>query len=179
MDEVILVNEADVAIGSMSKMEAHVKGILHRAFSVFIRNSKGEILIQQRALHKYHSGGLWTNACCSHPKAGETIEQAAKRRLTEELGFTCTVKSHFNFLYKATLDSGLIENELDHVLFGSFDGEFTPNPEEVMAYQWIEPQELINDCLQHPEKYTAWLYIIFNEHLTAFKNALNYENHSN
>ena len=121
MEKVILVDKTDHQIGEMEKQEAHIKGLLHRAFSIFIFNSKGEVLLQQRALHKYHSGGLWTNTCCSHPRNGETTIQAANRRLKEEMGMSCALKEEFSFIYKAKLDNDLYEHELDHVLFGTTD----------------------------------------------------------
>lgn len=177
-DSVILVNEQDEAIGFMEKMEAHQRGLLHRAFSVFIFNTRGEILLQQRARSKYHSGGLWTNTCCSHPRANETIEEAGARRLQEEMGIACRVERVFQFIYRAELDSGLIENELDYVLFGNYNESFTPNPEEVMNTRWISPEDLIRDCTSNPENYTAWLQIILTEHLDTFKRALHHENNS-
>ena len=121
MEKVILVDKTDHQIGEMEKQEAHIKGLLHRAFSIFIFNSKGEVLLQQRALHKYHSGGLWTNTCCSHPRNGETTIQAANRRLKEEMGMSCALIEEFSFIYKAKLDNDLYEHELDHVLFGTTD----------------------------------------------------------
>src|SRR5690349_15951298 len=129
--EVILVDENDKAVGSAEKMKAHVKGMLHRAFSVFIFNTKGEMLLQQRALNKYHSGGLWTNACCSHPSPGEEIAASAVKRLSEELGFQTTIEKAFEFLYKADFDNGLTEHEFDHVFIGHYDGDINFCPEEV------------------------------------------------
>src|ERR1044072_1062769 len=123
MEEVILVNERDEATGIMEKMEAHQKGVLHRAFSVFIFNNKNEMLLQQRAIKKYHSGGLWTKACCSHPRPGETKSDAALRRLYEELGFTTSIEKIFDFTYKASFENGLTENEFDHVFAGIYNGD--------------------------------------------------------
>ncbi len=128
LTEVILVNEADEPIGTMEKMEAHVKGLLHRAFSIFIFNSRGEMLLQQRAGGKYHNGGLWTNTCCSHPIPGEKVLSAAKRRLSEEMGFVTELSPAFNFTYKATFDNGLTEYEYDHVLTGVYDGDVNLMP---------------------------------------------------
>ena len=128
MEKVILVNEDDQSTGWMEKMEAHRKGVLHRAFSVFIFNDNGEMLIHRRALDKYHSGGLWTNACCSHPREGETTEESAHRRLMEEMGFDCDIQEQFSFIYRAELDNDLIEHELDHVFFGRFNGKPSSPP---------------------------------------------------
>src|SRR5258705_3890201 len=128
--EVILVNTDDVALGSMEKMEAHVKGKLHRAFSVFIFNTNGEMLLQQRAINKYHSGGLWTNACCSHPSPGEDTSSAARRRLKEEMGIATPLKKIFDFVYEASFDNGLTENEFDHVFAGEYEGKITLNTAE-------------------------------------------------
>ena len=129
--DIILVNEEDVQVGTMEKMEVHERGLLHRAFSVFIFNKAGEMLLQQRALSKYHSGGLWTNACCSHPRPGEKTEDAAARRLFEELGFGTELRFAFSFTYKAAFDNGLTEHEFDHVFVGHFDGPLRPDPKEV------------------------------------------------
>ena len=163
MEEVILVNEHDQEIGVMEKMEAHAKAQLHRAFSVFVINNQKEILIHQRALEKYHSGGLWTNACCSHPRPGETLEDATQRRLMEEMGFTCPVEKVFSFIYKAELDSGMTEHEFDHVFIGEFNGTPQPNPAEVMDYKWLSYDELHNDLREYPERYTEWFKICFNQ----------------
>ncbi|MBI1779882.1 MAG: isopentenyl-diphosphate Delta-isomerase [Sphingobacteriales bacterium] len=161
MTEVILVNELDEQVGTMEKMEAHEKAILHRAFSVFIFNSKGEMLLQQRAIKKYHSGGLWTNACCSHPLPGEETIAAAKRRLNEELGFTTDLKKAFQFTYKAPFDNGLTEHEYDHVFTGKYEGSINPDKEEVSDYCY-KPMEEIEETLQsHPKKYTVWFHIAF------------------
>ncbi|WP_343606588.1 isopentenyl-diphosphate Delta-isomerase [Fluviicola sp.] len=163
METVVLVNEQDEVLGFMEKMEAHQKGILHRAFSVFIHRN-GKILLQQRSLNKYHSGGLWTNTCCSHPRMDESLANAGSRRLQEEMGIHCAVKPHFHFIYRVQLDSGLIENELDYVLFGSYDGEVSPNPDEVMDYKWMDWNELKADIDQHPERYTSWLQILISDY---------------
>jgi isopentenyl-diphosphate Delta-isomerase len=159
MDKLILVNEADEQVGIMEKMEAHEKGILHRAFSIFIFNSKGEMLLQQRALGKYHSSGLWTNACCSHPKPGEDIEAAAHRRLVEELGFDIDITKAFTFMYKAHFDNGLTENEYDHVFVGNYENDIPFNTQEVEATKYISINDLLNDVDVHPEQYTAWFKI--------------------
>lgn len=163
MEKVILVDENDQAIGTMEKMEAHEKALLHRAFSVFIFNSKNEMLIHQRAFSKYHSGGLWTNACCSHPRENETAEQAAHRRLQEEMGFDCEINHQFSFVYKAELDQGLTEHEFDHVFTGIYESEIKPNPEEVAAYKYISISDLKTDLSAHPERYTEWFKIAFKQ----------------
>ena len=155
-DKIILVNEHDDMVGIMDKMEAHRQGLLHRAFSIFIFNGKGEILLQQRALSKYHSGGLWTNACCSHPEPGEDIEAAAHRRLVEEMGFDTPLIKLFDFIYKAELDKGLVEHEFDHVFTGEFDGTVNYNREEVMDYCFKDFRETRYSLQTDPQKYTAW-----------------------
>jgi isopentenyl-diphosphate delta-isomerase len=159
--QVILVNEKDKPVGMAEKMEAHQKGLLHRAFSVFIFNSKGEILLQQRALHKYHSGGLWTNACCSHPNPGEETSAAATRRLKEEMGFEVPVEKVFDFMYKTELDNGLTEHEFDHVFAGEYNDDVNFNKNEVMDICYKDMQEIRNSLQTHPEKYTAWFYLAF------------------
>ncbi len=161
MTEVILVNELDEPVGTMEKMEAHEKAVLHRAFSVFIFNSKGEMLLQQRAFQKYHSGGLWTNACCSHPYPGEDTLAAAKRRLKEELGFTTELKKAFHFTYKAPFDNGLTEYEYDHVFTGYYEGAIIPDEEEVNAYCYQTMEEIDRGLISEPYKYTAWFRLAF------------------
>jgi len=161
MEEVILVNERDEQVGSMEKMEAHRKGVLHRAFSVFIFNDKNEMLLQQRATSKYHSGGLWTNACCSHPRPGEQTEAAAARRLHEELGFTIPLSKIFDFHYNAAFDNGLTEHEFDHVYVGTYTGKIAPNPSEVQDYCYKSMDEISATIQSHPHKYTAWFCIAF------------------
>ena len=161
MEQVILVNTNDEPQGLMEKMEAHIKGVLHRAFSVFIFNSKGELLLQQRALGKYHSAGLWTNACCSHPRPGEENCAAAQRRLKEELGFTTTLTKAFDFIYKTKFGNGLTEYELDHVFIGEYDGSIMPVPEEVADYRFLSPDQVANQLQTHPESYTSWFHIAF------------------
>jgi len=161
MEQVVLVNEHDEDIGYMEKMEAHEKGLLHRAFSVFVFNSKQELLLQQRAIEKYHSGGLWTNTCCSHPRKEETVLAAAHRRLDEEMGLECALEQKFSFIYKAELDQGLTEHELDHVLVGVTDIEPIINPAEVHAWKYKSMQAIQQDMKEHPEAYTEWFKIIF------------------
>lgn len=166
----VLVNESDEPVGVMEKMEVHRKALLHRAFSVFVFNQKGEMLLQRRAITKYHSGGLWTNTCCSHPYAGETVVQAAKRRLAEELGFQTDVQPAFSFIYKAALDNDLTEYEFDHVLTGIYDGEVFPDPEEVSEYTYKSMSVLKDELDQHPDQFTAWFRLAFpmlQDHLQA------------
>ena len=160
---VILVNENDEAIGQMPKLEAHEKAVLHRAFSVFILNSRNELMLQQRAAHKYHSPLLWTNTCCSHQRVGETNIQAGNRRLREEMGFSTDLTDLFRFIYKAPFDNGLTEHELDHVLIGHYDGEPEVDPDEVAAWKWMPLDDVKADMRAHPEKYTVWFRIIFEE----------------
>lgn len=159
--EVILVNEQDEPVGLMEKMEAHRKGVLHRAFSVFIFNRKGEMLLQQRALKKYHSGGLWTNACCSHPLPGETNEQAASRRLQEEMGFSTSLHKIFDFKYQSPFENGLTEHEFDHVFAGIHEGLIAPDPEEVKDFCYMTLDAIASSLESHPDKYTTWFHIAF------------------
>lgn len=161
--QVILVNEYDQEIGQMEKMEAHEKGLLHRAFSVFIFNSEGEMLLQKRALHKYHSPGLWTNSCCSHPYPNENVYDAANRRLNEEMGMSTDLNFAFSFQYKAEFDNGLIEHEYDHVFIGRTDQAPKLNPEEVAEFKYISIDELIQDIEINPDDYTPWFKICLNE----------------
>ncbi len=162
-EQVILVNEKDEPIGLMNKMEAHEKAILHRAFSVFILNENNEVMLQQRAQHKYHSPLLWTNTCCSHQRAGETNIQAGKRRLYEEMGFEVELKELFHFIYKAPFDNGLTEHELDHVMIGYSNSEPVINPEEVASWKWMKIEAIKDDMIQNPADYTVWFKIIFDE----------------
>jgi isopentenyl-diphosphate Delta-isomerase len=162
-EKVILVNEKDEPIGLMPKMEAHEKALLHRAFSVFVLNDKGEIMLQQRASHKYHSPLLWTNTCCSHQREGETNVQAGKRRLEEEMGFSVELKELFHFIYKAPFDNGLTEHELDHVMIGYSNGDPVINPDEVESWKWMSIEDVKNDIDKNPEVYTVWFKIIFDE----------------
>lgn len=162
-EQVILVDEEDVPKGQMDKMEAHEKGLLHRAFSVFIFNSKLELLLQQRAMSKYHSRGLWTNTCCSHPRIGESNMQAAKRRLMEEMGMDCELNYLFKFAYRATFENGLTEHEIDHVFFGMSDKLPVINREEVEAFKYVDLDTLAQDIALNPDAYTPWLRICLNE----------------
>ncbi len=172
-DYVVLVNSEDQDIGEMEKMEAHQKGVLHRAFSVFLFNSNGETLLQRRASSKYHSPHLWTNSCCSHPRKGEGLVEAANRRLSEELGISIdldlNLEKSFSFTYRAEFNNGLIEHELDHVLTGFIDdNDFSFNKEEVEAVCWVPMKELSLDIKKFPERYTEWFKIILNEYLNYF-----------
>ncbi|MEM0932343.1 MAG: isopentenyl-diphosphate Delta-isomerase [Bacteroidota bacterium] len=160
-ENVILVNEDDQPIGLMPKMEAHEKALLHRAFSVFVLNDSGEIMLQQRAADKYHSPLLWTNTCCSHQRDGEGNIEAGKRRLREEMGFSVELKELFSFIYKAPFDNGLTEHELDHVLIGRYNGLPKINKEEVADWKWMHPTQIHSDILKNPDNYTAWFKIIF------------------
>lgn len=169
-EHVILVNEQDEPVGTMEKMEAHRKAILHRAFSIFIFNSKGEMLLQQRAFSKYHSGGLWTNACCSHPFPGETVQNAANRRLLEEMGFETPVKKIFDFVYEASFDNGLTEHEFDHVFAGEYEGVINFNPDEVNDFCYKNIADIKNSLQSHPQKYTAWFRIAFPKIETWWEN---------
>ena len=160
MPEYILtVDEKDNVTGKEEKIKVHREGIFHRAFSIFVFNSKGELLLQKRARSKYHSGGLWTNTCCSHQRDGENLEEAIHRRLKEEMGFDCELKEVFTFTYRVKFDDGLVENEYDHVFFGKFDGKPEPNPEEVDEWKWISLEELRKDIRKNPDDYTYWLKV--------------------
>jgi isopentenyl-diphosphate delta-isomerase len=163
MEEVILVDKNDKALGKMEKMEAHLKGVLHRAFSVFIFNSDNKLVLQQRSLTKYHSPGLWTNTCCSHPRYGETIESAVHRRLREEMGFDCDVERKLQFVYKAQVGNGLTEHELDHVFFGFTNIQPVINAEEVHDWKYMSMEAISADMKANPEVYTVWFRIIFEE----------------
>ncbi len=164
-DHVILVDEHDNQIGTEEKIEAHRQAKLHRAFSIFIFNEQEQIMMQQRAFSKYHSGGLWTNTVCSHPRPGETTDAAAHRRLQEEMGFDCDLEEKFSFIYKVALDKGLSEHEFDHVFVGKYNDEPILNREEAESFAWMSVPELKEDIKNHPEKYTEWLKIIFAQYL--------------
>ena len=161
---VILVNENDEKLGLMPKLEAHQKGILHRAFSVFIFDEKGNLMLQQRALEKYHSPGLWTNTCCSHQRDGETSLEAGRRRLLEEMGFTVPLKETTTFIYKAPFDNGLTEHELDHILVGNYEGIPKINNEELASGKWMHIEAIKSDIAIQPQLYTAWFKIIFQKY---------------
>ena len=163
-NKVILVDENDLKIGLMDKLEAHEKGLLHRAFSVFVFNSQNELLLQRRAFGKYHSEGLWTNTCCSHPVDGETLIEAGHRRLQEEMGFDCELTETFSFIYRATLDKGLTEYELDHVLIGHSDETPHLNTDEAMSFKWMSIENIKKEIELHPLLYTEWFKIILEDH---------------
>jgi isopentenyl-diphosphate delta-isomerase len=170
-ENVILTDTQDRETGTMEKMLAHRQGLLHRAFSVFIFNSKGQLLLQQRALEKYHSGGVWTNTCCGHPRHGEVTTAAANRRLGEEMGMDCKLQHQFSFIYRAELDSDLTEHEFDHVFFGTTDALPELNKDEVMACRYITMNELAKQLKEQPQLFSAWLNICFervSEHYAQF-----------
>lgn len=169
---VVLVDTNDVEIGTMEKLEAHQKGVLHRAFSVLIFNNAGDMLLQRRALSKYHSAGLWTNACCSHPRKNETIVEAAKRRVVEEIGLKLElIESVFSFIYKAKFEDGLVEHELDHVLIAVEDSKPKINKDEVCDYTYKSLDWIMADMDINPEKYTAWFKILLKEHAKKIERA--------
>lgn len=159
MEHLILVDELDQAIGVGEKIETHLIGALHRAFSVFIFNSAGQLLLQRRSITKYHSQGLWSNTCCGHPRPGESTKEASRRRLREEMGFDCEVREVFEFIYHAKLNNGLYEHEYDHVMVGRFDGNPTPNRDELDEWRWVDPITIKFDVEKHPENYTYWFRI--------------------
>ena len=161
LEEVVLVNEKDEPVGTMEKMAAHEQAVLHRAFSVFVFNKNGDLLMQQRAFSKYHSGGLWTNTCCSHPRQGEHVADAANRRLQEEMGFTTSLTKAFDFTYKAAFDNGLTEHEFDHVIIGQYDGVVNFNPNEVASYAFMTEKELEEQIQETPARFTAWFHIAY------------------
>lgn len=167
---VILVNENDEQIGLMPKMEAHEKAVLHRAFSVFIFNDKNELLLQQRAAHKYHSPLLWTNTCCSHQRNGESNIAAGKRRLKEEMGFECELNEVTSFIYKAPFDNGLTEHELDHILIGMYSKNPFINADEVANFKWMKLEDVKRDIALNPALYTAWFKIIFEKYYNFINN---------
>lgn len=162
-DQVILVDITDTPIGSAGKMEAHEKGLLHRAFSVFIFNSKNELLLQRRALTKYHSAGLWTNTCCSHPRPEENTLDAANRRLKEEMGMSAPLQHKLSFIYKTPFDNGLTEHEFDHVYFGVTNNMPEINTEEVDSYRYISINDLKNEIEKKPEQFTSWFKIVLEK----------------
>ena len=169
-EQVILVDSNDEKVGLMPKMEAHQKGLLHRAFSIFIFNSQNELMLQQRALHKYHSPGLWTNTCCSHQRDRESSLEAGSRRLLEEMGFQTPLKETFSFIYTAAFDNGLTEHEFDHILVGNYDDSPIINKEEVASWKWMNMEDVKESIQDKPDLYTAWFKIIFDkfyQHLTV------------
>lgn len=163
-EKVVLVDSQDQVLGEMEKMQAHQTGLLHRAFSVFLFNKQGEMLLQKRAFSKYHSPGQWTNACCSHPRISESYKQAANRRLMEELGIETPIEEKFSFIYCADVGEGLIEHELDHVFVGQYEGTFDLNKEEVDSIRYISLQDLEKEMQEKAEDFTPWFKIILNEY---------------
>lgn len=170
-----MVDENDNSVGVAGKLETHQKGMLHRAFSIFIFNSKGEMLLQQRALDKYHSAGLWSNTCCSHPAPGEEMVTAAQKRLKEEMGFETSVKKIFDFIYKAEFDNGLTEYEFDHVLVGEYDGPVRLNNNEVMDCCYKDVEEINRSLEDHPKKYSVWFHLAFPKAMDWWKQHYNYK----
>ena len=170
-DLVILVNEQDQEIGTMPKLEAHQKGVLHRAFSVFIFTTQGELLLQQRAFDKYHSAGLWSNTCCSHPYVDEDILAAANRRLHEEMGLSTDLYEIHSFIYNEALDNGLVEHEFDHVLAGISDMIPTLNSDEVVDYKYLSYEQLQFDMASNPDRYTIWFKICLPLVFEKFKSS--------
>ncbi|MES3005232.1 MAG: isopentenyl-diphosphate Delta-isomerase [Patescibacteria group bacterium] len=162
-DQLILVDERDNQIGVMGKLETHEKGLLHRAFSIIVKNKNGEIMLQKRADGKYHSGGLWTNTCCGHPRDGEETLHAANRRLGEEMGFDCELKEITQFIYKVVLDKGLTEHEFLHVFVGEYDKEPILNPDEASDWKWMTENSISEDIQQNPNNYTEWFKILMNK----------------
>lgn len=169
MEQVILVDKDDCEIGVMEKMEAHQQAVLHRAFSVFLFNPQGKMLLQQRALTKYHSAGLWTNTCCSHPRPGETLENAVSRRLIEEMGIATKVSKAFDFIYQAELPDNLNEYEFDHVYIGNYDADVRPNHLEVANFVYQSIEEIEANLQSHPEKFTVWFKIAFPKVVTWYQ----------
>ena len=163
MEKVILVDENDCEIGLMEKMEAHEKALLHRAFSVFVFNDEGKLLLQRRAAHKYHSAGLWTNTCCSHQRQGETTLEASHRRLQEEMGFDCELEEKFSFIYKVNFDNGLSEHEYDHVVFGNFNEEPQINPDEVSDFRYVSIKEIKEAIELDKSQFTFWFLVAFDQ----------------
>jgi len=156
-EQVILVDEQDRELGASDKLRAHVEGALHRAFSVFVFDHEGRLLLQRRAREKYHSGGLWSNTCCGHPRPGEETAAAAHRRLREEMSFDCELREAFDFVYRAELDNDLVEHEYDHVFVGEFEGYPTPDPSEVEEWKWVSVDELRRGLREEPSRYSYWL----------------------
>ncbi|HET6991127.1 MAG TPA: isopentenyl-diphosphate Delta-isomerase [Bacteroidia bacterium] len=163
VEQVILVDSRNRELGAMDKTEAHKAGKLHRALSVFVFNSKGELLMHRRAMGKYHSSGLWTNTCCSHPRPGENVAHAASRRLKEEMGMNTPLKELFDFIYKAELENGLYEHEADHVFIGTDNSDPVPDANEVMEWKWMLPDDILKDMDVNPNNYTIWFQLIFKD----------------
>ena len=163
VETVVLVDECDREVGLAPKLAAHLDGALHRAFSVFVLNGRGEVLLQRRSLGKYHSGGLWTNTCCGHPRPGEPVAAAARRRLHEEMGFDCALDPAGAFVYRAELGGGLVEHEYDHVFLGHHDADPISDPAEVCEWRWQSPESALEEAERHPERFTAWFSLALRE----------------
>ncbi|HVH12289.1 MAG TPA: isopentenyl-diphosphate Delta-isomerase [Longimicrobium sp.] len=161
-ERVVLVDEDDAEVGTLEKQRAHAEGRLHRALSVFVLNPRGELLLQRRAAGKYHSGGLWTNACCSHPRPGEPVDLAARRRLREEMGIDCVLEPAFAFTYRAEVGGGLVEHEYDHVFLGRFEGDPLPSTDEVDAWRWVPADTIRDELAAAPERFTPWFRLVFS-----------------
>lgn len=168
-EQLILVDRHDLAIGTEAKLRTHQLGLLHRAFSIYVLNSQSQMLLQRRAFGKYHSGGLWSNTCCGHPRPDEDTRAAAQRRLLEEMGFHCELRTLCHIVYKAEVGNGLIEHEYLHVYAGRYEGEVSLNAEEASGYAWVELEALRRELQQHPEKFTLWFRIVLPEVLGYFK----------
>jgi isopentenyl-diphosphate delta-isomerase len=171
MEQVVLVDRNDTAIGVDEKMAAHLQGKLHRAVSVFVFDSRGRLLLQQRAAHKYHSGGLWSNTCCGHPRPGESPQVAASRRLREEMGLDCELRRSHTFQYRAEFSNALIEYEYDHVFLGRSDAEPRQNPAEVSAWRWIEVPALVQEMADEPDRFTYWFRLSVGDVVTRFRSS--------
>lgn len=165
---IILVDEQDRIVGFEEKLKAHEEGRLHRAFSVFVVNGKGELMLQKRNSEKYHSGSLWTNTCCSHPLEGEDQERTVHERLQFEMGFDCPIHPLFTFTYRASFENGLVEHELDHVYLGTYDGDAVPNPDEADDWKWMDLCDVKRDMQQNPHHYTYWLKCCFRQFTDAY-----------
>ena len=175
MKEIIIcVDKNDNEVGHVEKMEAHIKGLLHRALSIFVFNEKNELLLQKRYSGKYHSPGLWTNTCCTHPNKNESTDDAAIRRLQEEMGFSCELKEVFSFMYYIKFDNDLIEHEFDHVYFGRYSNEISINPLEVEDYKWISLDNIKVDLKTNPDNYTFWFKYIIENHIKEIEENLNF-----
>lgn len=159
-EHVVLVDEQDNEVGTCEKLSAHLESKLHRAVSVLLFNNEGKYLLQQRAFNKYHSGGLWSNACCGHPRPGEAAKDCAERRLFEEMGIRCSLAKGFDFIYKADLGEGLTEHEFDHVFIGTFNGDAMPNADEAADWKWMTEEELVKDISENPDQYTYWFKLL-------------------
>ncbi len=175
LNEVILVDQNDQEVGLMEKLEAHKKGLLHRAFSVLVFNDRNELLLQRRAFGKYHSEGLWTNTCCSHPAPGESVLEAAHRRLQEEMGFDCELCEGFSFIYRAELDNNLVEHELDHVVIGFSDETPHLNTNEAIAFRWMSLNQTREEIRKYPEHYTYWFKLIIEQYFDQLSSYLKHE----